>query len=85
MTGRPDVAALRQVAWRAKQARLAGGAKYKEPFVETVDTEEMEEARDDRDRSDIIDSGLDPDDAVLTDGRREMDDWYLSKLGIDPG
>ena len=60
--------ALRQVACRAKQARLGATDEVED----TVDIEEMDDARDDRDRSDIIDSGLEREDARLaTDGRRE--------------
>jgi len=39
--------------------------------VETVLTEEIDDAREERVRSDIIDSGLDPEEAVLVEGRRE--------------
>lgn len=37
----------------------------------TVDIEEMDEALDERVRSETIDSGLEPEDAVLIDGRRD--------------
>jgi hypothetical protein len=67
-TGGIGSPAFRHVACRAKQAR--GGATDED--VETVDTDEIEEAREDLDRSDTIDSGLERVDVVLAiDGRRE--------------
>ena len=59
---------MRHVACRAKQAR--GGAS--DEVVETVLTEEMEEAREERVRSEIMDSGLEREETVLMDGRREV-------------
>jgi hypothetical protein len=60
--------ALRHVACRAKQARFGAS----EEVEDTVEMEEIDEARDDRDRSDIIDSGLERVEAALaTDGRLE--------------
>lgn len=70
-----DIGSLtfRQVACLARQGRGA------EAEVETVDIEEMEEARDERDESEIMDSGLDPEDvALVTEGRRD-DILYLSR------
>ncbi len=47
--------------------------------VETVEIEEMDEAREDRERSEIIDSGLERLDAVLVmDGLREDMPGYAS-------
>ena len=61
--------AFRQVACRAKQARC-GAIDETEAAVEI---EEMDEARDDRDLSEIIDSGLERVDAALAiDGRLEF-------------
>lgn len=54
--------ALRQVACRAKQEARCGADDEVE---ETVDMEEIDDAREDRDRSDIIDSGLEREDATL--------------------
>ena len=60
--------AFRQVACRAKQARFGAN----DEVDETVEIEEIDEAREDRDRSEIIDSGLEREDATLAiDGRRE--------------
>lgn len=60
---------FRQVACRAKQGRY--GAK--DAFVETVEMDEIEEALDERDRSEIMDSGLEREDAELVmDGRRDV-------------
>jgi hypothetical protein len=59
---------FRQVACRAKQARGFGAS---DEVVETVEMDEIEDALDERERSEIIDSGLEPDDAVLIDGRRD--------------
>jgi hypothetical protein len=72
--------ALRQVACRAKQARPGAN----DAVVETVQTEEMEEAREERIRSEIIDSGLERDDAVSADGRRGGGQ-KRSIPGKDPG
>ena len=59
---------LRQVAWRAKQARCGANDAY----VETVDVEEMDDERDDREWSVIMDSGEEPYDAILvTEGCRD--------------
>jgi hypothetical protein len=56
------------VAIRAKLAR--GGATHEEA-EDAVVTDEIEEAREERERSLIIDSGLERDDKVLlTDWRR---------------
>ena len=67
-TGGIGSPALRQVACRARQARFSAV----DEVDETVDREEMDDAREDPDRSDIIDSGLEREDAMLaTDGRRE--------------
>lgn len=61
--------AFRVVAMRAKLAR--GGATH-EAAEDTVVTDEMDEARDERDRSLIIDSGLEREErALLTDGLRD--------------
>lgn len=68
------------VAWRAKQA-LFGAA---EEVVETVEIDETDEARDERDLSDIMDSGLEPEEAVLIDGRRDGS-WKASMPGSVPG
>ena len=60
--------AFRQVASRARPARFSA----KDEVVDTVEIDEIEDARDDRDRSEIMDSGLEREDAALaTDGRRE--------------
>lgn len=53
--------ALRQVACRARQARCGADDEVEE----TVDMEEIDDAREDRDRSEIIDSGLEREDATL--------------------
>jgi hypothetical protein len=67
------IRAFRVVARRAKLA--LGGATHEEA-EETVVTDEMEEARDEREWSLIMDSGLERDERVLlTEGRRI---WYLS-------
>jgi hypothetical protein len=61
--------ALRHVACRAKQARFGAN----EEVEDTVEMEEIEDAREDRE-SDIIDSGLDRVEAALViDGRLELD------------
>lgn len=52
--------------------------------METVDTDEIEEARDERVRSETIDSGLEPEDAALIEGLRELNS-NLSMLGSVPG
>ena len=66
--GRPGmIPALRHVAWRAKpeaRPRCCGAMEA------VVETEEMEEAREERERSVIMDSGLEPEEAVETEGRR---------------
>ena len=60
--------AFRQVACRARQARLGAN----DEVDETVEIEEIDEAREDRDRSDIIDSGLERAEVALAiDGRRD--------------
>jgi hypothetical protein len=64
-----NLPAFRHVAWRAKQARCGAN----EEVVETVLTEEIDEARDDRVRSETMDSGLEPDETVLIEGRRDKD------------
>ena len=59
---------LRQVAWRAKQARCGAS----DAVVETVEMEEMDDARDDLERSVIIDSGDEPYEFILMiEGRRD--------------
>lgn len=61
--------ALRVVAKRAKLAR--GGATH-EAVDDTVVTDEMDEAREERVWSLIIDSGLERDESVLlAEGLRE--------------
>ena len=68
VAGGTGIPALRHVACRAKQARF--GAR--DEVEETVETEEMEDALEDRERSEIIDSGLERVEATLAiDGRRE--------------
>jgi hypothetical protein len=68
------IRAFRVVAKRAKLAR--GGATH-EAAEDTVVTDEMEEAREDRETSLIMDSGLEREERVLlTDWRRL---WYLSR------
>jgi len=55
----------------ARRAKLALGGATHEAAEEAVVTDEMEEARDEREWSLIIDSGLERDDRVLlTEGRR---------------
>ncbi len=62
------IRAFRVVANRAKLAR--GGATH-EAAEDTVVTDEMEEAREDRETSLIMDSGLEREERVLlTDWRR---------------
>lgn len=57
--------AFRHVAWRAKQARCGA-------IDELVETEEMLDARDER--SETIDSGLEPYEvALIIDGRLESE------------
>ena len=65
MTG--SLRTFRHVACRAKQARYGAS----DDVVETVETDDIEDAREDRDRSEMSDSGLEPEEVVLTDGRRE--------------
>ena len=77
MAGSP---AFRHVACRAKQARF--GAI--DEVVETVVIDEMDDAGEERVLSESMDSGLEPEDAVLVDGRRE-DRLNLSMLGRPPG
>lgn len=61
--------AFRHVACRAKQARFGASDEVED----TVETEHIDEAREDRDRSDIIDSGLERVEAALAiDGRLEL-------------
>ena len=63
--------ALRHVACRAKQARLSA----EDEVDETVDMEEMDDAREDRDLSEIIDSGLEREDVMLAaEGRRDLNE-----------
>lgn len=65
--GRPT---FRHVAWRAKQARCGAS----DECVETVEMEEMDEDLDDRELSDMSDSGLDPEEVVLMiEGLRESE------------
>jgi len=60
--------AFLHVACRAKQARFGAS----EDVEDTVEMEEIDEAREDRDRSDIIDSGLERVEATLAmEGRLE--------------
>jgi len=60
--------AFLHVAWRAKQARWGAPVEVDE----AVDTEEIDEARDDVERSEIIDSGLERVEVTLAiDGLRE--------------
>ena len=66
MAGGKGSLAFRQVACRAKQARFGAN----DEVDETVETDEIDDALEDRERSVIIDSGLERDDAI--DGRREM-------------
>ena len=42
-----------------------------EPEREMEEMEEMDDERDVRERSDSIDSGLDPDVVLISDGRRD--------------
>jgi len=74
--GRGGSLALRHVACRAKQARVGAN----DEVVETVLTEDIEDAREERVRSEIMDSGLERGEAVLMDGRREVK-WNLSMSG----
>lgn len=68
MAGGIGSLALRHVACRAKQARFGAN----EEVEETVDIEEIEDAREDRDLSEIMDSGLEREDVTLArDGLRD--------------
>lgn len=51
--------------------------------VETVETEEMDDAREERELSDIIDSGLEPCEVELTtDGRRESVRYFSTSMVV---
>lgn len=60
--------AFRQVACFAKQGARLGATEVDEIVL----MEEMEEARDERERSEIMLSGLDRDDALAIEGRRDV-------------
>lgn len=69
--------ALRHVASLARQA-------WDGAHVEEAETDEMDELRDERDRSETMDSGLEPDDeADTSDGRRLV--MYRSNPMPAPG
>lgn len=69
--------AFRQVACRARQARC--GAT--DEFDETVEIEETDEDRDERELSVIIDSGLDPKESMLIVEGRRVNGKRISMFG----
>lgn len=73
--------ALRQVAWRAKQARCGAIDEYED----AVETEEIDDERDNLELSDTIDSGLDPVEPMLMIDGRLVAVYLGSKLGMPAG